>query len=213
MLGVVGALFGLLLAFAIVTGYQGLLDAQTNVSQEADALGAIVRDSDAFPAPGGAQLRRAVRSYVRVVVNDEWPQMHDNGEGTARAERKLNGMSAALRTIHPTSSGETAFYDDAVTQLNLAVAARSSRLEKAAGGLPSDLVELILFSSLVIIGYALLVGSPKFWFHALGPAAIGMIVAVSLVVLVDLAYPFSGVLSVSPEHFKRAELAQFFTQR
>ena len=53
---------------------QGLLDADTNVSQEVDVLGAIVRDSQAFPAPGGPDLRRAVGAYVRVVVNDEWRQ-------------------------------------------------------------------------------------------------------------------------------------------
>ena len=47
----------------------------------------------------------------------------------------------------------------------------------------------------MIIAYAVLVGSPKYWFHALGPSAIAMVVTVSLVVLLDLAYPFSGVLA------------------
>jgi hypothetical protein len=59
----------------------------------------------------------------------------------------LDGISAALRTVSPTSSGEKAFYDDAVAQVNGAITARSDRLEKAVGGLPRDLVELILFSS------------------------------------------------------------------
>jgi len=45
---------------------------------------------------------------------------------------------------------------------------------------------------LVVVGYAVLVGSPSFGFHLLGPAAIGSIIALSLVVLVDLSYPFSG---------------------
>ena len=76
--------------------------------------------------------------------------------------------------------------------------------------MPRDLVELILFSSFVIVGYAVFVGSPNFWFHVLGPVAIAMVVAVSLVVLLDLAYPFSGVLSIAPDHFKTGELAQFF---
>lgn len=213
MLGVVGALFGLLLAFVIVIGYQNFLDAHANVSQEADAMAAVVRDSEAFPPPGGAEVRQAVGSYVRVVVNDEWPQMHNNGGESPRAEAKLSNISAALRTVRPTPGEETAFYEDAVTQLNVAVTARADRLEKASGGLPSDLVDLILFSSLVIIAYAVLVGSPNFWFHALGPAAIAMVVVVSLVVLVDLAYPFSGVLAVSPDHFRTGDLAQFFAPR
>lgn len=213
MLGVVGALFGLLLAFVIVIGYQNFLDADANISQEADALAAIVRDSEAFPAPGGASVRHAVGAYVRVVVDDEWPQMHNAGAASPLAELKLGDISSALRMVKPRSSGETAFYQDAVAQLNVAVTARADRLEKAAGGLPSDLVDLILFSSLVIIAYSVLVGSPNYWFHALGPAAIAMVVVVSLVVLLDLAYPFSGVLAVRPDHFKTGDLAPFFTSR
>jgi hypothetical protein len=181
------------------------------VSSEADALGSIVRDSAAFPAPGGANVRLAVGTYARAVVYDEWPRMHDSGTDSPLAVRGLDGISAALRTVNPTSRGEAAFYDDAVSQLNASVTARADRLEKAAGGLPRDLVELILFSSFVIVAYAVFVGSPNFWFHVLGPAAIATVVAVSLVVLLDLAYPFSGILSISSDHFKTGDLAQFFT--
>lgn len=213
MLGVAATLFGLLLAFVIVIGYQNFLDADASVSREADALASIVRDSAAFPVPGGAKVRLAVGTYVRAVVNDEWPKMHNTGNASIVAGRALDGIAAALRTVKPTSSGETAFYDDAVAQVNGAVTARSDRLEKAVGGLPRDLVELILFSSIVIVAYAVFVGSPNFWFHVLGPAAIAMVVAVSLVVLVDLAYPFSGVLSITPAQFKAGVLASSFTPR
>ena len=51
MLGVVAALFGLLLAFIIVIAYQNYSDAQSNVTGEADALAAIVRDTGAFSQP------------------------------------------------------------------------------------------------------------------------------------------------------------------
>jgi Protein of unknown function (DUF4239) len=210
MLGVAATLFGLLLAFVIIIGYQNLLDADDSVTREAGALTSIVRDSAAFPAVGGANVRLAVGTYVRAVVNDEWPQMHDSGNASPAAARGLNDISAAIRAFKPASSAATAFYDDAVTQLNAAVTAREDRLEKAAGGLPRDLVELILFSSFVIVVYAVFVGSPNFWFHILGPAAIAMVVAVSLVVLLDLAYPFSGVLSIAPDHFRTGELVQFF---
>jgi hypothetical protein len=62
----------------------------------------------------------------------------------------------------------------------------------------------------VTVGYAVLVGSPHFGFHALGPAAIAAVVAVSLVVLLDLSYPFSGDVSIAPDDFKTGALGQFF---
>jgi hypothetical protein len=104
----------------------------------------------------------------------------------------------------------TGFYDDAVRQLNNALDARRDRIEASTGGLPRDIAILIIFSSLVIVAYAVLVGSPSFWFHVLGPVAIAVVVAVSLVVLVDLTYPFSGDVSLDPEDFKTGALEQFF---
>jgi hypothetical protein len=69
---------------------------------------------------------------------------------------------------------------------------------------------LILFSSFVIIAYAVLVGSPNYWFHLLGPAAIAMVIVISLVVLADLSYPFSGEVALSSDPFKTGALQQFF---
>ena len=209
MVGVVAALFGLLLAFVIVIAYQNFLDADANVSREADALSSIVRDSAAFPEPGGENVRRAVGTYVRAVVGDEWTQMHD-GKDSALARTGLEGIFAAFRTVEPRSQQANAFYDDAVRQLNAALAARRDRLQTAGGGLPRDITILVLFGSLVTVGYAVFVGSPHFGFHALGPAAVAAVVAVSLVVLLDLSYPFSGDVAIAPDDFKTGALGQFF---
>jgi Protein of unknown function (DUF4239) len=212
MLGVVAALFGLILAFVIIIAYQNFLDADANVSREADALSSIVRDSAAFPEPGGANVRLAVGNYVHAVVNNEWPEMH-KGHDSDLARGSLNNIFAAFRTVKPASHVETAFYDDAVRQLNDALDARRNRIQTAGGGLPRDIAALILFSSFVIVAYAVLVGSPNFWFHVLGPAAIAVVVVVSLVVLVDLTYPFSGDVVITPDDFKTGALQQFFGLR
>ena len=151
MLGVVAALFGLLLAFIIVIQYQNFGDAEGNVTQEADALAAIVRDSDAFRGPGGERVRLAIGTYVRAVVDDEWPRMRE-GEVSARAEDAVNGIYGALQAIEPRAGREAAFYDDAVRQLNEALVARRDRLEAASGGLPSLIAALIIVGSVVITG-------------------------------------------------------------
>jgi Protein of unknown function (DUF4239) len=209
MLGVVAALFGLLLAFVIIIAYQNYLSAGADVSREADALASIVRDSDAFPKSDGIRVRGAVGEYARAITDDEWPQMRD-GRSSPAASRALDGVVAALQTTQPRSPAARGFYNDSVSQLNDALVARRDRLEAASGGLPWELTSLILFSAFVILGYALLVGSPHFWFHALGPVAIGIVVAFSLVVLFDLSYPFSGDVTISPQPYKTGVLAQFF---
>jgi hypothetical protein len=96
----------------------------------------------------------------------------------------------------------------------LGVVAALFGLLLAFGGLPVEIAALILFSSVVIVGYAVLVGSPNFWFHVLGPAAIAVVVAFSLLVLFDLSYPFSGDVALDPQPFESGALApSFLTQR
>ena len=209
MLGVVAALFGLLFAFIIVIAYQNYSDAQSNVSDEADALAAIVRDSGAFPQPQRDRVRASVGAYVHTVVVEEWPRMRQ-GEDSADAWAAVGGMYRTLQGVNPGSPGAQAFYDDSVRQLNAALVARRNRLGNAGGGLPWVVGALLFVGSLVLIGYAVLVGSRSFWFHAIGAGAIALVIGLSLVVLLDLIYPFSGDLAIDPGSFKTGALAQFF---
>ena len=208
ILGVVAALFGLLLAFIVVIAYQSYGDTQSNVSNEADALAAIVRDSAAFPEPDRARVRGAVGAYVRAVVDDEWSRMHE-GKDSARASAAVDGMYSAIQGFDPSSPRAVSFYDDSVQQLTTALQARRNRLDDASGGLPWVIGVLLIVGSLVIIGYTVLVGSRSFWFHAIGSGAVALVLGLSLVVLLDLTYPFSGDLSVSSAPFRTGALTQF----
>ena len=209
MLGVVAALFGLLLAFIIVIAYQNYGDTQSSVSSEADALAAIVRDSATFPQAAGDEVRRAVGAYVRIVVEEEWPLMQD-GDESARAWAAVDDIFTAHQAVEPDSARTEAFYNDAVRQLNAALEARRDRLDDAEGGLPWVIGVLLLVGSLVILGYTVLVGSRSFGFHAIGAASIALVVGLSLVVLIALVYPFSGDLAIDPAPFRTGSLAQFF---
>jgi hypothetical protein len=146
MLGVVAALFGLLLAFVIITAYENFIEAGADVDRKADSLASIVRDSTAFPQPDGERVRGAVRTYVRTVVDEEWELMREGGD-SASASRALDGVFAALLAVQPTTPAATGFYDDSVRQLNDALDARRDRLQAARGGLPlravsADLLQL-----------------------------------------------------------------------
>jgi hypothetical protein len=209
MLGSIAALFGLLLAFVIVVEFENFQAAESSVSQEADDLAALVRDSDAFRPADGARLRAAAGYYARAVVNEEWQRMED-GHASDRAWDGVDRMHRALRTIQPTSPQEIAFYQASVRELSDLVAARRDRLDTARGGLPVLLGALIIFGSLVIVTYASLVGSRSFTYHAIGAVAIAVLIAFSLVVLLDLSFPFSGDFSIEPDPFHEGSLARFF---
>lgn len=208
MLGVVASLFGLLLAFVVVTQYQNFGSAQDNVRQEADALAAIVRDSAALTPPEGDRVRLAIGTYIGAVVSDEWPRMRE-GHDSAPAWRAIGGIYNALQAAEPRSRRAVAFYDDSVRQLNGALVARRDRLAAAGAGLPSLMSAFILVGAVAILGYAAMVGSRSVWFHAVGAASIALVLGFTLVVLLSLSFPFSGSLAITSDSFATGVLAQF----
>lgn len=74
--------------------------------------------------------------------------------------------------------------------------------------LPWIIGALPLVGSGVTAGYPVLVGSRSLAFQAIGAGAIALAPGRSVVVLVDLARPFSGDLSVGPAPFPPGALAE-----
>ena len=132
------------------------------------------------------------------------------GDDSAQASVDINAIFAVLQRVEPKSPSAVAFYDDSVRQLNVALDARRNRLDDAGGGLPWVIGALLFVGSIVIVGYAILIGSRSFWFHAIGAGAIALIIGMSLVVLIALIYPFSGDLAIDPGPFQNGSLADFF---
>ena len=120
----------------------------------------------------------------------------------ARGGRPLRGSAGGAADIR-----RAPFYDDAVRQLNAALIARRERLAAVEPGLPALMTLLLVTGTLVILGYATLVGSRNVWFHAIGAGSLALILAFSLVVLADLSYPFCGDLAVAPSAFRSGALA------
>jgi hypothetical protein len=120
---------------------------------------------------------------------------------------------AAMQAYTPVDASQSAFYDDSVRHLNAVLEARSDRLGASDGSdLPVLIAALVIVGSIVILGYATLVGSRSSAFHAIGAGAIAVIVGFSLVVLLSLQFPFSGDLSISSQPFREGALAPFTTQ-
>lgn len=206
MLGVLAALFGLLLAFVVVIEFQNHDDARANVEEEADALAAIVRDTQALDGPDTDAVRAVVLRYVDAVIEDEWPRMQEGQGESPRAAAAIDELYATMQSLEPQSTSALTFYEDAVRQLNNALDARRDRLADAEGGLPGEVAALIIVGSLAILIYATLVGSRSFWFHAIGAGLIAVLISFSLVVLLGLSYPFSGGLEIPPDAFQEGIL-------
>ncbi|MEV7026503.1 DUF4239 domain-containing protein [Kitasatospora sp. NPDC093558] len=214
MVGVVlslfGAIYGIILAFVIVNLWTQFEDTQKVVATEATSISQIVRDARAFPPDTQAAVNGAVRDYVHAVVEQQWPLMnagHGNFEATSA---KVDGMYAALRAYEPQSQSEQAFYAEALSSLNDAIAQRRARIFASRDELPALFQVLIVGGAVVILLLTLLYGIRSRKIRLLFVGSVAALIGFSLLLVPVLDRPFAGSVSVSPEPFKQSTLAEFW---
>ena len=205
LLGLVAAVYGLVLAFVIVVLDQDYQDAGGIVRVEATQIEQLERDARVFPAGVRRDIAGRLDEYTRIVITPEWRLMRD-GRLDPAAWRQIDGLYGAFQSYRPQSDTQVAFYGEAVSKLNEIVAARRERARFAEETLPGALQVLIFGGAVVLIGFMFFIGPD--------PIQMGMVVAVAaliglnLLLVVLLDHPFSGGLSV-PNH----AFVERFTER
>ncbi|MER6784285.1 DUF4239 domain-containing protein [Streptomyces sp. NPDC000658] len=211
-LGMFGAIYGIILAFVIVTLWTQLEDTQTIVASEATDAALITRDAAAFPAPVRARLDAAMNAYVHAVVEDQWPRMRAGNPSYGATETHLRSAFETLQRYDPKSQSEQVFYEEAVNHLNDVASQRRARITMARQELPPLLQVLAFGGALVLVPLTFLYGMRKLRVQILFVASVAGLVGFSLLLVFVLDRPFAGELSVTPAPFREGALAQYWTQ-
>src|SRR5262245_31490889 len=87
---VIGVLYAVVLGFTAIIVWERFDEARGNVEREANELGDLFRNAQAFAAEDfREELETNLRSYVRLVVEKEWPAMA-KGESSPEAWDAIN---------------------------------------------------------------------------------------------------------------------------
>ncbi|MER5203786.1 DUF4239 domain-containing protein [Streptomyces sp. NPDC002825] len=212
VLGMFGAIYGIILAFVVVTLWTQLDHTQTVVSQEATDISLVVRATRSFPLAERARIDEAVGEYVHAVVEVQWPKMREGRPSFAVTSKPLTEMYDALQAYDPPTARDQAFYGEAVTRLNDAAAMRRERINIATNELPVLLQVLVYGGAVVIILLTFLYGLRSLRMQFLFVATVAGLIGFSLLLVLVLDRPFAGDLTVSYQPFKESSLSQFWPQ-
>src|SRR6516164_9279327 len=73
--GVIGAFYGLLLAFVIVAAWELFDLADGEVQGEGVALTSLYRLSKGFKEPVATEMEKTIRTYTHTLIDVQWPDM------------------------------------------------------------------------------------------------------------------------------------------
>lgn len=201
LLGLLGAFYGIVLGFAIVVLFEDFRAADQAVKTETTALAQLYRDADMFPPQDRAQLGKAIALYGIAVRDQEWALMRD-GHESLRAHNLLGTMYADVERVKPETEVQKTFYAQAVGALANLVAARRDRLNAANESLPTAFQVLLLGGGVVLVVFLFFFGMTNVRSHLVMIVGVSAVLAFSLLLVLMLAYPFSGRVAVSSDPFK-----------
>jgi len=199
-------LFALVLAFVVVNLYSDYTSASADVTDEANALGAIVQDSRAFPTKDRLAINRAVVNYVAEVRDREFEALA-NGDSDSQADARALAIVTALQSYTPRTTTEQTFYGAASDQLNTFLAERENRVAKAGTEIPVPLLALMIFLAIVTIAVSLLIKTHHRSVDIALVVVIAVVVASGFLTALILQYPYSGSIAVKSDPLAEGPLS------
>ncbi|MBP2330898.1 hypothetical protein JOF56_011283 [Kibdelosporangium banguiense] len=203
---IVAGLHAVLLAFVLISLFDGVSAAQDDSQREANNLVAVSWAADSLPDPTSTKVRQVTAAYSDTVVSKEWPQMSATGQvesspGWQQLEELRNVIANA-----PTAADDTwqeSRKAAATDQLWEVYQARQARLDAAAGGGVSTVVWFaLIIGSLMSMTLIYLHGGPKVLSHALISGTLASAITLLLFAIYQLQNPFSGGAAVGPDAFR-----------
>ncbi|HEX2016057.1 MAG TPA: DUF4239 domain-containing protein [Solirubrobacteraceae bacterium] len=208
VLGVMAAIYGVVLAFAVVALYEEFRATVSDVRKEATALSIVYRDSRGFPPAVAQAMRNEIGAYIDTVTLHEWPSLAD-GRESELAWAEIRPLYDTMRTFSPRNEGEKVFYDETVRTLDAFVEARRARVGDAESALPTPFVILLVGGGLLLLAGCLLFEIESVLLHAVLTVGVAVLIGFSLLLTLTLEYPFSGGVTVSPAVFHQGGLVEF----
>ena len=133
---VIGVMYAVLLGFTAIIVWERYDQAQAEVEKEANVLGDLFRDAQAFPDDTRRELETKLRTYAELVVEKEWPAMAEH-HSSPEARDAYNQIWQTYYRFTPQNEQERVWYTQSLTRLNqLSDQRRLRMLSSRSGGVP-----------------------------------------------------------------------------
>src|SRR5215208_7176212 len=107
---VLGVAYAVLLGLVLIAVWEKWDAADTITADEANELAGLFWYAHALPQPEGRHIQELVRSYDRVVVEEEWPLM-EQGSSSPKAWDSLDELRATILGLNPPKGAQQLGYD------------------------------------------------------------------------------------------------------
>lgn len=148
----IGVVYAIVLGLAIAGVWEARSAAQETVRQEAQALHEVSARAEVYPVAVREGIRSDVDTYVRFVVQDEFPYMSDHGELSDKGTELLEKVRRSVTDYRPADDFEGQAYQPLVDQVAVVDDARGARGQSAGDTMPGVVWFGLIIGALVTVG-------------------------------------------------------------
>lgn len=199
---IVGGLHAVLMAFVLISLFDAVSNVRNGSQNEANSLVAVYWAADSLPEPARGQIQDLTKSYVRTVIDQEWPRMSEGEAVAGPGWSILDRLRAAIDGAKPEADWQSERKTEAASQLWNIYQARQARLTSAGSEGVSIVVWFALIAgSLMSISLPYLLDVQKLSTHMILMSTLAGAIALLLFAIYQLQNPFSGGAKVGPDAF------------
>ena len=198
---VLGVAYAVLLGLMLIAVWEKWDAAEATTTDEANELAGIFYFAHALPPPEGRHIQELVRSYARVVVEEEWPAMAQ-GRSSPQAWDTLDDLRGTILRLEPPKGAQEARYEEMLAQLHDLGNARRERLLAAEQGLPPILWVVLILGGVITVGFTYLFGLENTLVHLIMVGSLALVISMSLFTVAALDYPFQGDIHIHPSAYE-----------
>jgi hypothetical protein len=196
----IGVVFAVLLAFVFSEVWGEYNVAAQAINGECGALHGASLLAYGLPDQQGQPVEGAIVNYVRVVINKEWAALARR-EASPEAVGAFEAVVAAATHVTLTRPSDAGIQSQMLALLAQAHAFRETRSFQASHGLPIIIWLVLALYALLLVIFVLFAGVESMAGHLLFAISFAVSVALVLVLVRMLDYPFEGALALSDADF------------
>lgn len=205
LLGAIAAVYAVLLAFVVVVVWQSFDKSNATVQMEASYLADLYGDAEAFSPDFRQKTCSLLREYRQAVVDYEWKTMQ-RGEMSPEVSKLVKKIWSLYITYQPRTPAEKSFFDESIRKLNSLRDLRRQRLMDSRAGLQPLLWFVLIAGGLSTISFSFLFGAENKKTQIIMAILLAVTISLILFTIMEMDYPFTGDIAISPEPFKMLSL-------
>ena len=199
----VGVMFALILALALVSVWEDKDSAEGHVATEASSLNETYLLGASMLPADQEKIQAAATAYADYVVHTEWPAMRSGKEVGDNGWQLLATLRTSFLNADVATPARQAVLSDATTQISNLADARRGRLDDAEKRMPSVLWVGLILGGLLTVALTFIYGIEQRFTHIGMVMGLAALIGFMLILIYNLDNPFNSGVGADTGPFTR----------